>query len=246
MSAFGTLRKLSLVDVPFKVIDANFFTPSYGTKSGGEIVRIVNYKGQLDNVTFQQFPNQINFACQLTLPDLVCVAPVMPAQILLFNSYHLVFSKNATNSNITLGTKFIIYQSTSIVDYFPKVISTAVTTSNLSVGLNSPLTMHEGSGYLVFAESTISDSRYNVGLLNNSRNVSALINSIPGGLYRLGFFYFNDASIEFRSMFLISQYVNLSFVTPAPIAFVFPTNLFHVNTSGQVTLQFTSNTGVEP
>jgi hypothetical protein len=240
MKVKGTERKITILDESLLVIDSNFLTPSFGLSSGNEFVKINEYTAFDSNVTFQDslLASKYQFNCKKTISTLDCYSPsLLTSDAPLFQSYPLSFTSFQKN----LSIPWIIYQKREISDFYPKFAPSTSLSFLLNLTFNDEIKIKEGSLFLIFSPETNDRKDFNLGKVQSSNisNEISFLSSERDGTFNFQLFYQNPFSIEFRSMFAISQKNNVTFVGKSQISFLFgQSNIFYVNETSNVTIQF--------
>eukprot|EP01080_Neovahlkampfia_damariscottae_P009960 gene9960-2279_t len=211
MEVFDTMKQIVLVSEEFRFIDENFFTPSYGSTSGNEVVKIEEYKANLESdVVYKDYLTK-KFPCNVTSGQLICISPNVENVISPFQSEELIF----TNNSNPLGLEFILYKKLEIESIFPSVMPSKLgTTYPINITLNYNFTMLQGSVVVVVGVGNDAYiSRYeqipSVEQMVISENSIA---SLQPDSYSVGIFYKHPKSIEIQNQFLITGLYNVSFV----------------------------------
>jgi hypothetical protein len=101
--------------------------------------------------------------------------------------------------------------------------------------------LYEGSLFLVVAPFTQYDQRIDLGNFStSSNNANGKIKSSGSGIYQLYISYFHPNSLELRSMFQISQELNITYTGVSSIELVSNQDIFYTNSLESVTLKLVS------
>eukprot|EP01080_Neovahlkampfia_damariscottae_P001772 gene1772-541_t len=242
MKAKGIERKLTTIDETFKVISSDYFTPSYGYPTGNQSVIILEYNRVVSNVTFQldSIKDKYVFDCVKKVSSLYCTSPaVSTSEVPIFNSYAMTFTNPAITVN--LSVPWIFYEAREILSYHPQVISIVDTTIPFNFVMNKEVSIKEGSLFLVFAPAANERKDINLGAVQNTINITTSLTPLVGleesGTYDIQLYYRNLKSIEFRSMFLISQIKKFTVLKKSPIVFESNSNnIAYLNTLTNMTV----------
>eukprot|EP01080_Neovahlkampfia_damariscottae_P006370 gene6370-10377_t len=232
MTAKNIERKITLTEDFIRAVSDYFFTPNHGTPAGGELLTVEDYKEATAlNITFSNYLDFI-FDCSKSGTNLNCKTPLVEG-IPLFSSQTV----NFTNGR-SLASTFILYESVSITDFHPKVVSSNYPTVGVNVKMNKKINIQTGQLFLVLESLTVDDVRHGVGLLTNSSNFNVTITRLSPGIKRMEIFYYNEESFAFRSMFAIAPQVNLTFLGSSIISYSSDSNnLAYIGESQNVTVK---------
>jgi hypothetical protein len=101
--------------------------------------------------------------------------------------------------------------------------------------------LYEGSLFLVVAPFTQFDQRIDLGNFSTSSNkASGKLKSSGRGIYQMYISYYHPNSVELRSMFQISQEVNITYTGVSSIELVSNQDIFYINSLETVTLKLGS------
>jgi hypothetical protein len=221
MTAMGVNRTISVRPIGFKFVDGNFFTPSYGSLQGNAATYMYNFDGQGDqNITFYN-DNSTAFPCvfwqdENTLQkQLNCTTPYIGTKYTPFQSFFTVLGNGQT-----MSIKYILLDYKNIsatASVFPTGMDV-----NTMISFNSPVTFYTGEGSSVFQMSSsvlTSVIRDDLGILNNTQNISRTFTALPAGYYDLNIMYQNPNLFELRSMVSFTNALQVIFMDPAPISY---------------------------
>jgi hypothetical protein len=248
MTSKGIERKISTTEELFSFISSDFLNPSYGFPTGGQTVKIDDYKRVSSNITFSDatLGAKYLFLCEKNNTSLTCVTPALQTDVLSFNSYELNFTAPDLFGR-KLSVKWINYEERELNNYYPQVVSSSDATFSMNITLNKAITIQKnGELILVFAAGTNYRKDISYGTLSNQINVvqdmTPLKESDPKGTYEIRLYYKNEDSIEFRSMIPISKPKNITILTASPIDFVNGTNnIGYINELTNFTVTFTDS-----
>jgi hypothetical protein len=138
---------------------------------------------------------------------------------------------------------FLFYplEERKIQDYYPKVVSETQGDHTLNITLQNMTKLYEGSLFLVVAPFTQFDQRIDLGNFSTSSNkASGKLKSSGRGIYQMYISYYHPNSVELRSMFQISQEVNITYTGVSSIELVSNQDIFYINSLETVTLKLGS------
>eukprot|EP01080_Neovahlkampfia_damariscottae_P003710 gene3710-6599_t len=222
----------------FKIVDGHIMVPSFGTSDGGKELIIYDYSNPGSfNAKFRDVSlfSKYDFNCTKNgTSSLVCITPkILNNDILPFSSKLL---KLTNNENIS--TPYILYEPRNIAQFNPKVISATTGSYSLNITFDKDTILQEGSLKLVLAEFTLLDTRIDLGnFTTSSQNAITSVDSFVNGIYKMYLAYFNSQSFEFRSMFRISQIVNITYSGVSSIVLKSDKDIFYINTQNNVTIE---------
>jgi hypothetical protein len=222
----------------FNVVNSNFFEPSYATPIGGDKIQILDYSDVISEIKFTNpvLANKYSFNCSINGTTLTCVVPkISISDIPLYSTEDIQFSNNQS-----ISTRFILYEKRNIAYFHPKVVSSTEGTFFINITLNNVTTMAEGKLFLVLAKFTDKDVRYDLGTSTNLTKISQSVATLQTGVYPMELFYFNPFSFEIRSMFSISNPVQLTFTGSSSFQLLSNQDMFYVNKNESITVKFTN------
>jgi hypothetical protein len=216
--------------VSFNVLLGNFFSPSYGSISGGEVRTLFpNYNMVVENVAFQNDTN-VKFNCSLVSTQLSCISPsIISPKIKLFDSYKLILPYN----NITLVVEYVIYEARNITYLYPTIIPKTATSITFNVTINKLLKMNAGEGVFFFGKNF-----QNVGLVSNSINFTTTIVSqqVFDNSPNFYFSYYNSKSSEIDGLIVISNLIPINVVDNTGTITFSSNNINYINLSFNVSV----------
>eukprot|EP01080_Neovahlkampfia_damariscottae_P000518 gene518-8031_t len=246
----GTLKFISLKTEIFRVVDGNILEPSFGTPEGGKTLRINDYELPVSfNAIFKKESlSTYQFNCSKNGTVLICTTPkILNNDMLPFSSEFLQLTNNnsISSSYILYGTFFNssvnFLEQRNIQEFNPKVIPATVGSVEIDLILSNQTKLYEGNLFLVLAEFTKFEARYNLGNFSTpSQTLSQIVDSISSGVYKLQISYFHPESFELGSMFRISEQVNITFTGVSSIQLVTSKDIFYLNNNENITVEITT------
>ena len=220
----------------FNVVNSNFFEPSYATPKGGDKLHINDFSDGFDSVKFVNplFSSKYKFDCHINGTKLTCTTPaILDDDFPVYSTQDLQFSNNQS-----ISTRFILFEKRNIKSFYPKVISSTEGGFLMNISLYNETTLFEGKLFIVLSKFTAQDARYDLGGVKNLMEFNQNMKSLPSGVYPMELFYFNPFSFEIRSMFPISQIVNLTFTGISSIQLNTDEDMFYINKNESISIKF--------
>lgn len=212
-------------------LNSFFLEPTYGLRSGGQIVVINNYTLAEGNVTFKN--DAISFNCQKLGTILSCTTPILNALKLPFSSHEIEVNSQP------LALSYVIYEERVITPTFPTVLPNSAYV-NMTFTTNLQLRVQSGT---IEVSVNVGSSTYSLQSFEPKLNSGLFYANNVSFAARVEPYYMLLQYKEFNLLLLnnsrltISQAVPVFFLPTDAIEFQ-SSNIYSVDTTAKLRISY--------